>query len=286
MVGRLQRHDTSDCILNKEHVSESTKKEEVECGEEMALEENRGVAAPAGSSSSETSEEEEEEEHEAGSFLHSKEELCWQAGPEASLEAQAPQASAVLEAGPPDRSVAEEKPVDDRAESRQAEKELPLEVTGDYSTSSPECQRTSYLIRCFQPPLVKTQTVTISDVANSVKSEISTKEVPIVHTETKTITYESAQAEASGVDNDVGVLLSAQTITSETVSTTTTTQITKTVKGGISETRIEKRIVITGDADIDHDQALAQAIKEAKEQHPDMSVTKVVVHQETEVAEE
>ncbi|KAK6474194.1 protein 4.1-like [Huso huso] len=136
------------------------------------------------------------------------------------------------------------------------------------------------------PPLVKTQTVTISDVANSVKSEISTKEVPIVHTETKTITYESAQAEASGVDNDVGVLLSAQTITSETVSTTTTTQITKTVKGGISETRIEKRIVITGDADIDHDQALAQAIKEAKEQHPDMSVTKVVVHQETEVAEE
>ncbi|XP_041096576.1 protein 4.1-like [Polyodon spathula] len=138
----------------------------------------------------------------------------------------------------------------------------------------------------LQPPLVKTQTVTISDVNNSVKSEISTKEVPIVHTETKTITYESAQAEPRGADNDVGVLLSAQTITSETVSTTTTTQITKTVKGGISETRIEKRIVITGDADIDHDQALAQAIKEAKEQHPDMSVTKVVVHQETEVAEE
>lgn len=30
-------------------------------------------------------------------------------------------------------------------------------------------------------------------------------------------------------------------------------------------------------------QALAQAIKEAKEQHPDMSVTKVVVHKETEI---
>lgn len=28
----------------------------------------------------------------------------------------------------------------------------------------------------------------------------------------------------------------------------------QTVKGGISETRIEKRIVITGDGDIDHDQ--------------------------------
>lgn len=33
-------------------------------------------------------------------------------------------------------------------------------------------------------------------------------------------------------------------------------------------------------------QALAQAIKEAKEQHPDMSVTRVVVHKETELAEE
>ncbi|XP_044853449.1 protein 4.1 isoform X26 [Mauremys mutica] len=137
-----------------------------------------------------------------------------------------------------------------------------------------------------KPPLVKTQTVTISDVSNAVKSEIPTKEVPIVHTETKTITYEAAQTDDGSGDSDPGVLLTAQTITSETTSSTTTTQITKTVKGGISETRIEKRIVITGDADIDHDQVLVQAIKEAKEQHPDMSVTKVVVHQETEIAEE
>ncbi|XP_073649317.1 protein 4.1 isoform X16 [Tursiops truncatus] len=136
------------------------------------------------------------------------------------------------------------------------------------------------------PPLVKTQTVTISDTANAVKSEIPTKDVPIVHTETKTITYEAAQTDDSNGDLDPGVLLTAQTITSETTSSTTTTQITKTVKGGISETRIEKRIVITGDADIDHDQVLVQAIKEAKEQHPDMSVTKVVVHQETEISEE
>ncbi|XP_032102517.1 protein 4.1 isoform X13 [Sapajus apella] len=137
-----------------------------------------------------------------------------------------------------------------------------------------------------EPPLVKTQTVTISDNANAVKSEIPTKDVPIVHTETKTITYEAAQTDDNNGDLDPGVLLTAQTITSETTSSTTTTQITKTVKGGISETRIEKRIVITGDADIDHDQVLVQAIKEAKEQHPDMSVTKVVVHQETEIAEE
>ncbi|XP_060901208.1 protein 4.1-like isoform X9 [Labrus mixtus] len=115
--------------------------------------------------------------------------------------------------------------------------------------------------------------------------DAATKEMPVVHTETKTITYESAEVDTNG-DVDPGVLLSAQTITSETTSTTTTTHITKTVKGGISETRIEKRIVITGDADIDHDEALAQAIKEAKEQHPDMSVTKVVVHKETEITPE
>ena len=32
-------------------------------------------------------------------------------------------------------------------------------------------------------------------------------------------------------------------------------------------------------------QALAQAIREAREQHPDMSVTRVVVHKETELEE-
>ncbi|XP_066850393.1 band 4.1-like protein 2 isoform X11 [Anser cygnoides] len=134
-----------------------------------------------------------------------------------------------------------------------------------------------------KPPVVKTEMVTISDATQ--RTEISTKEVPIVQTETKTITYESPQFDGSA-DGSAGVLLSAQTITSESISTTTTTHITKMVKGGVSETRIEKRIVITGDGDIDHDEALAQAIKEAKEQHPDMSVTRVVVHKETELAEE
>ncbi|XP_042633231.1 band 4.1-like protein 2 isoform X20 [Cyprinus carpio] len=136
-----------------------------------------------------------------------------------------------------------------------------------------------------KPPVVKTEMVTISDTFAAQKTEISTKEVPIVHTETKTITYEAAQLDGNG-DGEPGVLMTAQTITSESLCTTTTTHITKTLKGGLSETRIEKRIVITGDSDIDHDQALAQAIKEAKEQHPDMSVTRVVVHKETELAED
>ncbi|XP_008636051.2 band 4.1-like protein 2 isoform X21 [Corvus cornix cornix] len=156
-----------------------------------------------------------------------------------------------------------------------------LKLNGD--VSHVDIDVTPQLICCSEPPVVKTEMVTISDAAQ--RTEISTKEIPIVQTETKTITYESSQLDGSAV-GDSGVLVSAQTITSESISTTTTTHITKMVKGGVSETRIEKRIVITGDADIDHDEALAQAIKEAKEQHPDMSVTRVVVHKETELAEE
>ncbi|XP_074472016.1 band 4.1-like protein 2 isoform X8 [Sebastes fasciatus] len=148
-----------------------------------------------------------------------------------------------------------------------------------------EAEHRPHVICCSEPPVVKTEMVTISDTFAAQKTEIATKEVPIVHTETKTITYEAAQLDGNG-EGEPGVLMTAQTITSESLCTTTTTHITKTLKGGLSETRIEKRIVITGDCDIDHDQALAQAIKEAKEQHPDMSVTRVVVHKETELAEE
>uniref|UniRef100_A0A673H121 Band 4.1-like protein 2 n=1 Tax=Sinocyclocheilus rhinocerous TaxID=307959 RepID=A0A673H121_9TELE len=164
-----------------------------------------------------------------------------------------------------------------------AEEEEPHIVNG--SASRIETEHLPQVICCSEPPVVKTEMVTISDTFAAQKTEISTKEVPIVHTETKTITYEAAQLDGNG-DGEPGVLMTAQTITSESLSTTTTTHITKTLKGGLSETRIEKRIVITGDSDIDHDQALAQAIKEAKEQHPDMSVTRVVVHKETELAED
>ncbi|XP_077991840.1 protein 4.1-like isoform X9 [Glandiceps talaboti] len=120
----------------------------------------------------------------------------------------------------------------------------------------------------------------------------ATTDVPIVHTETKTITYESNETNDQPDAIDPGTLQSAQTITSETHTTTTTTHITKvssdiTVKGGVSETRVEKKIVIQGDANIDHDQALADAIQEATALNPDMTVTKVVVHKEgDEVVEE
>ncbi|XP_054939259.1 protein 4.1 isoform X4 [Physeter macrocephalus] len=230
-----------------------------------------------------SSKETEEKEQGATAYLDIKEMSRGPSGECVGVEEQASALKSSISPASSELQLAEKK-----AESSE-EHVIPGEPVGEQNGSfldSHVGNQFPTLIRSFQPPLVKTQTVTISDTANAVKSEIPTKDVPIVHTETKTITYEAAQTDDSNGDMDPGVLLTAQTITSETTSSTTTTQITKTVKGGISETRIEKRIVITGDADIDHDQVLVQAIKEAKEQHPDMSVTKVVVHQETEISEE
>uniref|UniRef100_A0A8C6NJ37 Protein 4.1 n=1 Tax=Nothobranchius furzeri TaxID=105023 RepID=A0A8C6NJ37_NOTFU len=111
------------------------------------------------------------------------------------------------------------------------------------------------VIRCFQPPLVQTQTVTITAVSNSLSSDISTTEVPIIPT--KTFTYESSKVTDEGTDEDKdsSVLSSSKSITSESTSgtTVTTTQISKIVKTGSTETRVEKRIVITADSDVDQD---------------------------------
>ncbi|KAM6936089.1 uncharacterized protein PEZ65_006329 isoform 2-T2 [Lycodopsis pacificus] len=108
------------------------------------------------------------------------------------------------------------------------------------------------VVRCFQPPLVQTQTVTITAVSASLPSGISTTEVPIVPT--KTFIYESSKVAVDGTDDDTTVS-SSKTVTSESISgtTVTTTHISKVVKSGPSETRVEKRIVITADSDIDQD---------------------------------
>uniref|UniRef100_A0A672ZZZ7 Protein 4.1 n=1 Tax=Sphaeramia orbicularis TaxID=375764 RepID=A0A672ZZZ7_9TELE len=112
------------------------------------------------------------------------------------------------------------------------------------------------------PPLVQTQTVTITAVSNSLPSGISTTEVPIVPT--KTITYDSSKVGApapaqprSVCAKDGSSVSSSKTVTSETTSgttiTTTTTHISKVVKSGSSESRVEKRIVITADPEIEQD---------------------------------
>ncbi|TNN02458.1 hypothetical protein fugu_009945 [Takifugu bimaculatus] len=64
-------------------------------------------------------------------------------------------------------------------------------------------------------------------------------------------------ASDEGTDRDSTTMSSSTSVTSETTSgttvTTTTTHISKVVKSGSTETRVEKRIVITADSDADQD---------------------------------
>lgn len=162
--------------------------------------------------------------------------------------------------------------------------------------------------------VLKTETVRKTEAETSVQHKITSKEITqvdgatggkepvttshIVSTETISTTSEHSTKPGKGTtefrsispitSSAVGkeAFTSLFGATAETLSTSTTTHVTKTVKGGFSETRIEKRIIITGDEDVDQDQALALAIKEAKLQHPDMLVTKAVVYRETEPSPE
>ncbi|XP_048860546.1 band 4.1-like protein 2 isoform X6 [Brienomyrus brachyistius] len=278
-------------------IAVTEKEPEEKTGAEAEGRGDEGVTQRGSTSSDSHSESEDEAEYRPQAPGESIDHIKEVPEEEEELAVEAQPLEAEPAAAPPCPTTEEqESPLKDEAQNGHPEMQSPQgsveedeedegepKLNGDASRA--ETEGLPQVICCSEPPVVKTEMVTISDTFAAQKTEISTTEVPIVHTETKTITYEAAQVDGAG-DGEPGVLMTAQTITSESLCTTTTTHITKTLKGGVSETRIEKRIVISGDSDIDHDQALARAIKEAKEQHPDMSVTRVVVHKETEVMEE
>uniref|UniRef100_I3J1Q8 Band 4.1-like protein 1 n=1 Tax=Oreochromis niloticus TaxID=8128 RepID=I3J1Q8_ORENI len=111
-------------------------------------------------------------------------------------------------------------------------------------------------------------------------SEVTTTIVEFTDQTCKISGYNPVHKGSLGRETSGSPILVSENVTSAT------THVTKTVKGGYSETRIEKRIIITGDDDVDQEQALAIAIQEAKQQHPDMQVTKAVVVRETESSTE
>ena len=56
----------------------------------------------------------------------------------------------------------------------------------------------------------------------------------------------------------------------------------KTEKDGVVETRVEQKITIQSDGDpIDHDAALREAIQEATDMNPDMTVEKIEIQQQS-----
>ncbi|XP_063311757.1 band 4.1-like protein 1 isoform X3 [Pelobates fuscus] len=137
-------------------------------------------------------------------------------------------------------------------------------------------------------PVVSTQITTTETVTLAQPEDFSTEteSAEQVQAVTTVENTQGTQADATRTQHAAHGASAAHAATAETLSSSTTTHVTKTVKGGFSETRIEKRIIITGDEDVDQEQALALAIKEAKLQHPDMLVTKAVVYCETEPSPE
>jgi len=63
-----------------------------------------------------------------------------------------------------------------------------------------------------------------------------------------------------------------------------TTQVTqyKTERDGLVETRIERKMIVSGEDDIDHDALLAQAIASVTDMNPDLSVEKIEIQTKTE----
>ncbi|XP_056591323.1 band 4.1-like protein 1 isoform X6 [Triplophysa dalaica] len=140
----------------------------------------------------------------------------------------------------------------------------------EHSSDHPS-EENKTVVNC-KPTKVSSNDVTQPQKVETKKEEIGVKEL-------KELKENGSPVRTNSLGREF--VASPLTITTENVTSATTTQVTKTVKGGYAETRIEKRIIITGDDDVDQHQALAMAIQEAKQQHPDMLVTKAVVVRET-----
>lgn len=131
----------------------------------------------------------------------------------------------------------------------------------------------------YEPPTVKTAPLVVDSYVE--ETPTGTTNPPMVHTELKTITYESTQP--ADVQNSQPQLVSSQIISSETEHTVTTTEITKIVRGDVSETRVEKQMVTIGNSGVDHNKAMADMIRDTQRNNPNINITKVVVHEERSV---
>jgi len=138
------------------------------------------------------------------------------------------------------------------------------------------------------------------------QSEIQTAEEQEISS-TKSEFHESGSIQsASSAINEIIVTVPEEVVFKEenvktfqqmeyvsTQSITTTQETIETTKSmlskdGVIETRIEKRILISheDDSNLDHDQALAEAIRQATEMNPDLTVEKIEIRMENESEKE
>lgn len=100
---------------------------------------------------------------------------------------------------------------------------------------------------------------------------ISTTNVPIVKTQTRTVTYEK---DGIPVATEDSILISSSSHTTRTQTIETTKS--KTERDGIVETIVEQKVFLSEDGDdIDHDELLAAAIRSVTDMNPDLSVEKI-----------
>uniref|UniRef100_A0A0K0E8T3 FERM domain-containing protein n=1 Tax=Strongyloides stercoralis TaxID=6248 RepID=A0A0K0E8T3_STRER len=104
---------------------------------------------------------------------------------------------------------------------------------------------------------------------------------PVVETRTRTVAYECHPEEALVTkDGDVpGEFVSSKTVTTGNKTIETITY--KTEKDGIVETRVEHKVTIHSDDNVDHDAELSQALLDVTSMDPDMAIEKIEVKQET-----
>jgi erythrocyte membrane protein band 4.1 len=97
---------------------------------------------------------------------------------------------------------------------------------------------------------------------------------------------EDLMAQQGRAPGEIGEGNWTNTSTSSTTAQRTVTQqqtTYKTEKDGVVETRIERKMVITSEGDdIDHDKALADAIRSVTDMNPDLSVEKIEIKTESE----
>ncbi|XP_037084620.1 LOW QUALITY PROTEIN: protein 4.1 homolog [Pollicipes pollicipes] len=122
-------------------------------------------------------------------------------------------------------------------------------------------------------PIVRTEAVKYAPQGVGSTARATTN-VPLVATESRKVSVQGENYEAEGE------IVSSQTVTSKQRTVETVTY--KTEKDGVVETRVEQKITIQSDGDpIDHDAALREAIQEATDMNPDMTVEKIEIQQQS-----
>ncbi|XP_025111515.1 LOW QUALITY PROTEIN: protein 4.1-like [Pomacea canaliculata] len=133
------------------------------------------------------------------------------------------------------------------------------------------------LSKTDMPPTVATESVQYNPDLEEVP--VPTRNVPIVKTETRTVTYEREGFPL--LDSEDGVLVSSRSHSTKMQTIETTTY--KMDRDGIQETRVEHRVVLSSaDDDFDYDAALVDAIRSVTEFNPDMSVERIECVQQIE----